>query len=177
MCTADSCNEGTDRCDHTPGGTGCYIDGECWGAFTINPSNVCQSCNPLMSNTGWSPRTLGIMCGTASCTGGPGSATIDDGGRCDVDGNCAPSEPRLCPQGVCYTNTLCASGCMVGKYEPARACSCASRSCVPRAATGGRCGIDSDCMSNPCSDNRCCDTACGELCDSCDLDGFEGTCM
>lgn len=177
VCSADSCNEATNACDHVPGGSGCYIDGECWGAFTINPSNVCQSCNPLMTNTAWSPRTVGIMCGTAVCSGAPGSAMFDDGGRCDATGACVESEPRACPQGVCESGTRCATECSPGSCGPDRTCSTTSHSCVARAAIGGRCGAGSDCMSGFCADGLCCSTACDELCDSCDLDDNEGTCL
>ena len=100
-CTADTCDEAADVCTHAPGGSGCFIAGRCIGAFTVNSSNRCQACIPSASTSSWSPRTVGTPCGNASCFGGPGSAVLNDGGRCDASGSCAPPVPMPCPQGTC----------------------------------------------------------------------------
>lgn len=178
MCTADSCDEAADRCDHVPGGTGCFIDDACYGALTLNPSNVCQMCDPRRTSTEWSPRTVGTLCGSTSCSGRPGAAMFDDGGRCDADGNCGPSSRTPCAQGVCSGSTMCSSTCEPGSCPDAdMTCSTTAHVCVMRAADGRHCSVDGDCLSDHCTDGVCCSTPCDELCDSCDLPGSVGTCM
>ncbi len=78
-CTTDSCNEGTDMCDHTLNAGFCLIDGVCYADQASNPANDCEACLTNKSTTDWSPKADGTLC-------------ADEGNDCTAD---------ECMSGVC----------------------------------------------------------------------------
>ncbi|MET0341108.1 MAG: hypothetical protein ABW252_08895 [Polyangiales bacterium] len=136
-CTSDACNEATDQCVSTVA-SGCLIGNACIAAGTDDPSNPCRSCNPALSTTSWSLKTVGTACDDGQyCT---------TGDACAVGGVCTGA-PRVCAPGggcasvcdeasdQCRTNV---SGCLIGgaciapgNVDPSNPC----RACLPAAST------------------------------------------
>ncbi|MFW5878286.1 MAG: hypothetical protein ACOCVR_00570, partial [Myxococcota bacterium] len=99
LCTENPCVEGHCETHNLPEGSPCGSFGECDGeglcsegcviseqfvpGGTVNPDNVCEICDPLVSETSWSPR---------------------DGIECEVDNECADG---LCEDGVCTEVPIC----------------------------------------------------------------------
>jgi len=133
-CTADSCNEASDRCDHAVMGSSCLISGTCRSMGTPNPANACQECNPTVSQTAWSGGSEGACC-----------RTVDLGGCL---GRCVAS----CRSGACIDEyPLCSAW---------RACLTASVLCAGTAGST-TCSAEptyfaSDCPLT-CCNGECCD--------------------
>lgn len=89
-CTTDSCNEGTDQCDHSLDAGKCLIDDVCYLAGELRPGNTCEHCDPSASTTSWTVKPDGSACNDGNaCTGT---------GRPDID-------PDTCTSGVCSGET------------------------------------------------------------------------
>jgi len=90
----------------------CLIDGVCYGAYDLNPSNDCQACIPDVSTTQWSPRAEGSACGNHADTECDSPDACDGTGICEVnfkpDGiPCSDEVPaNVCTQNICQTG-LC----------------------------------------------------------------------
>jgi hypothetical protein len=90
----------------------CLIDGVCYGAYDLNPSNDCQACIPDVSTTQWSPRAEGSACGNHADTECDSPDACDGAGICEVnfkpDGiPCSDEVPAdVCTQNICQTG-LC----------------------------------------------------------------------
>lgn len=93
-CTTDTCNEGTDQCDHLLQAEKCLIDGVCYLAGELRPDNTCEECNPSLATTAWSVKPDGSACNDGNaCTGTGRPGIADDtctGGVCEgeVDAEC-----------------------------------------------------------------------------------------
>ena len=81
-CTTQSCNAGG-TCDTAILLTHCVINNTCVVAGTQNPQNVCQTCNPTVSQTAWSNRTNGFVCGTGTCACTDGTCQKSNGMVCN----------------------------------------------------------------------------------------------
>jgi len=57
-------------------GAGCYIGGSFYSPGTLQAGNACQSCQPNVSTSTWSPVSDGIACGNGTCSGGACLVTI-----------------------------------------------------------------------------------------------------
>ncbi len=69
-CTTDSCNEGTDQCDHPQNAGTCLIDGVCYMSGDLRPGNTCEHCDPSSSTTSWTTKPDGSACNDGNaCTG------------------------------------------------------------------------------------------------------------
>jgi hypothetical protein len=71
-CTDEGCDAGGSPCSDLC--EGCMINGECVAAGTANPLQLCQICDPSLSELAWSSND-GIVC--------------DDGLFCTVDDTCS----------------------------------------------------------------------------------------
>jgi hypothetical protein len=69
-CTTDTCNEGADRCDHVLQAGKCLIDGVCYLAGDLRPTNTCETCDPTQSGTSWTVLPNASLCNDGNaCTG------------------------------------------------------------------------------------------------------------
>ncbi len=88
----------------------CVIDGICHENGTVNPANECEVCVAEVSNSSWTPRTKGTVCGNPAGTecdspdacNGNGICETNfkpDGVACSDDGNACRFD--VCQQGAC----------------------------------------------------------------------------
>ncbi len=122
-CTADSCNEAADRCDHAPDDLPCRDADACNGLETCDPALGCTSAAPLDCDDG-NACTIDA-CDTADgCVNRPveNGTPCDDANVCSLDdtcqaGLCAAGPPRDCDDGsFCNGVEVCdaAAGCQSG---------------------------------------------------------------
>jgi hypothetical protein len=148
----------------------CLIDGVCYGAYDLNPSNDCQACIPDVSTTQWSPRAEGSACGNILDTECDSPDACDGAGVCEV--NWKP-DGILCsdevPADVC-TKNLCGSGLCTHPPEPAGlACGDPSDTDCDNPDTcdgGGGCADNLEGAGHACGDQT--DTQCDNpnICDA-----------
>lgn len=123
-CTNDMCSGGT--CTHpaaTGGGScstgicdgsgqcqsGCFIGGTFFAASSTNPGNTCETCDPTVSTTGWSPKGAGTACAN---DGNPCTSDVCSNGACTHP---AASTGTACGTGkVCDATATCAADCYIG---------------------------------------------------------------
>jgi hypothetical protein len=67
-CTADSCNETAQQCDHIINVGTCLISGTCYNESDINPDNPCQDCDTSISQTEFSLTRCSLVTDSALCT-------------------------------------------------------------------------------------------------------------
>ncbi|MET0388330.1 MAG: hypothetical protein ABW321_20330, partial [Polyangiales bacterium] len=96
-CTLDACSELTGECVSTT--SGCIIDGVCQLLGTLDPTNNCRTCDPLVSIYQWSNRLLGTSCDDGQF------CTVSD--QCDATGQCAGTAQRSCNDLVACTTDTC----------------------------------------------------------------------
>jgi hypothetical protein len=122
-CGANSrCDEASNQCQCQ----GCQLGGNCVGAASTNPSNVCQVCDPSRSVTQYS-----INIG-ASCGAGPTECSAQD--TCNAQAQCAANNQT--------DGTPCFS-------QPGG--SCQSGQCVAaRQPIGTTCNVAGQCLSGFC---------------------------
>jgi len=69
-CTADSCNEAQQKCDHTLIAGRCLIAGVCYSDVDLNPANQCETCDSAADSANWTLRPDGSTCNDGNaCTG------------------------------------------------------------------------------------------------------------
>ena len=115
-CTVDTCNEGTDQCDHAPNNATCSNGQFCDGAEVCHLTNDCQPGTPPNCNDGVS--CTGDSCneGTDQCDHAPNNATCSNGQFCDgaevchLTNDCQPGTPPNCNDGVSCTGDSCNEG-------------------------------------------------------------------
>jgi hypothetical protein len=146
-CTADTCNEIANLCEHELLEGYCLIGTQCFVEGTLNPTNGCETCTPLASTDQWSDRPAGEPCGSAIDTTCDGADTCDGGGTClenyapagtacgnasdtvctdpdscDGAGTCQPNHaPDQTPcddAAYCTTTDACVTGICVGTGSP-----------------------------------------------------------
>ncbi|MBI5502262.1 MAG: hypothetical protein HY907_18610 [Deltaproteobacteria bacterium] len=146
----ETCNEAAATCDILAGW--CRIAGACYGAGATNPANQCQSCQPAVSQTAWSPKPNGTGCNDGQY------CTLTD--TCNA-GSCNGAGAR-CP----------VTGCVTGCNEATDACTfaAAGTSCSDGLWCDGveACNGAGACIpgSNPCS--AACQS-CNEALDLCQV--------
>jgi subtilisin family serine protease len=115
-CTGDSCNEGTDSCDHAPNNAACDDGLFCNGAETCNVSLGCQAGTAPNCNDGIACTVDSCNEGTDSCDHAPNNAACDDGLFCNGAETCNASlgcqaGANPCPGQSCDEGTdTCISG-------------------------------------------------------------------
>jgi len=147
----------------------CLIDGVCYGAYDLNPSNDCQACIPDVSTTQWSPRAEGSACGNHADTECDSPDACDGTGICEVnfkpDG--IPCSDEV-PANVC-TKDFCQTGLCTHPPEPAGlACGDPSDTECDNPDTcdgGGGCAPNLEGAGHACGDPS--DTECdhADICD------------
>ncbi|RJP36644.1 MAG: hypothetical protein C4547_07045 [Phycisphaerales bacterium] len=142
-CTADSCNEGTNSCEHVPNNGACDDGQFCNGAETCDPNLDCQP--------GVNPCPQGDVClegPDLCCT--PVTEICDDGQDNDCDGavDCADPDCGGDPACACDNDNVC---------EPGEDCNNCPNDCTSGGG-GGVCG------------NGVCEPSAGEDCLSCPTD-------
>ncbi len=91
-CTSTVCEN--ESCSHVLHEAACLIDGRCYAYNDDNPSNDCEACLPLLSQSGWSSKANGSLC--------------DDKQYCTLNsacqfGSCLGGEDRDCWSAVVET--------------------------------------------------------------------------
>ncbi len=156
-CTTDSCNEGTDSCDHTANNAACDDGLYCNGAETCNVSTGCQAGTGPNCDDGIACTVDSCNEGTDSCDHAANHAACDDGlfcngaETCNVATGCqAGSDPcpgQLCDEPTdtcvnCQTNGDCDDGLFCNGTEICNAGSCGPGS-PPNCDDGIACTGDS----------------------------------
>ena len=164
-CTTDTCNEGTDSCDHAPNNAACSDGLFCNGNETCNVTLGCQAgtapnCADFVACTDDSCNE-----GTDSCDHVANNANCDDGLFCNGAETCNatlgcqvggdPCPGQVCDEGTdtcanCITDGDCSDGLFCNGAE-----TCSAGSCQPGTAIN-------------CNDSvACTDDSCNEATDSC----------
>jgi hypothetical protein len=158
------------------------------GAGTIDPRAARGERDPLKTCLDEGPNTCrgngrcdgqggcqsyadGTVCREPSCDSASNTAIaagICSGGSCTMPGaqSCAPFQGcngSQCRSG-CATDAQCSAGNL-----------CVAGDCGKRV-NGSLCSQNNQCVSGICAQGRCCGTPCNQLCQSCALQGREGTC-
>jgi hypothetical protein len=155
--------------------TGTDPDNECTdnGAGSCNQNGFCDGARACQKYA------QGTVCLGASCSNG----TQTNQSVCDGKGNACPQAVQVpCGEFICGANackTACAADndCVAGDYckNPG-----ANGVCTKKAAQGGTCSGNNQCMTGFCVDGFCCDTACSGTCQACSAakqgQGTDGTC-
>jgi len=133
-CTVDSCNEGTDSCDHVASNALCDDGLYCSGVETCDAVNDCQAGTPPNCNDGVSCTIDSCNETTNSCDHAASDALCDDAQycngseTCDALNGCQSGTPINCSDGVGCTvdscdeiNNVCvhtpnSSGCDDGQF-------------------------------------------------------------
>lgn len=182
VCTAGACTHplkangvmcgGGQVCTSGSCGTGCVIGGNPFASGITNPANPCQSCQPGVSSTAWSPKVDRTACpadtnactndwcvagvcshpptasgsacsGTNYCSG----ATRHFAFSCDGAGACAAKSTQACATAsTCQTGGGCSAGACVAVANKAAGTSCSGVS--NGMCCGGSCvnkGLDPNC--------------------------------
>jgi len=187
-CTTDSCDEMLDACANSVNAGQCAIEGACYFSSTLNPMNDCQVCNPSMSQTAWSNRSLGTSCGSSMNTDCDNPDTCDGAGTCqqnlEADGTNCADEGNVCTLNECQSGVCqhppgpagvpCGSGIDNTCTDP-DTCD-AFGVCQGNHATDGTicddalfCTTSSSCQSGSCggTGDACPGMVCDEQTDSC----------
>jgi hypothetical protein len=139
---------------------GCAIDDACFESGAVNPANPCEVCDPSEDAEGWSPASVGTVCGEQSCTGG----VVTEAGTCDGAGSCEPGYQSDCGAYRNCDGDGCATSCTNnGQCNGA----CTDGECVAQRADGETCTADNQCASEACVNGRCCEEACEDACMGC----------
>ncbi len=137
----DICNMGT--CS-----SGCYIGGTFFTPGTADPTNACESCQPVVTTSNWAPVANGLSCG------GSGSGLECKAGACVCDTN-------SCMKGCCDGST---GLCVPWASEKPSTCGSGGNTCSP--CTNGLCDTTNGtctCDSNTCP-SGCCGGTSGDQC-------------
>ncbi len=112
-CTTDSCNEGTDSCDHVPNNAFCNNGQYCDGTETCSPTAGCQPGTPVNCSDGIACTTDSCNEATDSCDHVPNNAACNNGLYCDgaetcsPTAGCQPGTPVNCNDGIACTTDSC----------------------------------------------------------------------
>jgi hypothetical protein len=87
-CTADSCNEGTDSCDHAPSNAACNDGLYCNGSETCHTALGCQAGTLVNCNDGVACTADSCNEQTDACNHVPSDASCNDGLYCNGEETC-----------------------------------------------------------------------------------------
>ena len=171
-CTTDSCNEGTDSCNHAPNDSLCDNGLFCDGAETCDAVTDCQPGTPPNCSDGVGCTTDSCNEGTDSCNHTPNNALCDNGlfcdgaETCDAVTDCQAGTPPDCNDGVGCTTDSCNEGTDSCNHAPNDAV-CDNGLFCDGTET---CDAVTDCQpgGDPCP-GQACDEA-GDVCVDCVVD-------
>jgi len=115
-CTADSCNEATDTCVHTPNDALCDDALWCSGVETCDPALDCQAGTPVDCSDGTACTDDSCNEGTDSCDNVPNDLNCDDTlycngvETCDPVLDCQAGSPMDCSDATACTDDSCNEG-------------------------------------------------------------------
>jgi hypothetical protein len=163
-----------------PPPTQCTIAGATYASDAPNPSNACQSCQPLATDTAWSNLPFGFPCGSggAVCVSGSCLAGCDIGGvfyppdALDHLGACQSCQPQAsttawsplttaagigCDGGaeICL-NGACQPGCLIGGASVAQGAANPSNACQVCNSAVDRAGWSAIQDGTICGNNQLC---------------------
>lgn len=158
----------------------CFIGGACIEGGDVNDSNVCQICDPLQNNVGWSNNDGvecddGVFCnGEDSCL--DGMCSVSNGDPCPDDGNFCNGEERCSESGCIAVNVPCSTteACFESDdscCEPGTEPSCSDTLDVITTDSCGHEVIQSDCSDE---DESCVDAECYVMFDELWMSTFDG---
>lgn len=186
-CTSDICDEAGDRCVSVVS-TGCLIGGMCVTDGVANPSNVCQLCNPAVSQTAWSAAPTGGACDDgAYCTlsdacNGAGACTgmardCSDAFSCTTDSCDETMDACVSTASIgCLVDGMCVSDGEPHPTGPCQSCRAAmSRTAWSSTASGTPCG-DPVCAAGVVTSAPTCDGA-GVCAPGAAMDCPDGVCV
>ncbi len=168
-CTDDSCNEGSQSCDHTPNGGG----GSACNNGVCEPGEDCQNCAAdCRSKQNGSPNSRYCCdgdlpgCGDARCSesgwscGGGGSPTCCGDGTCETgeDGTNCPADCACQSAGDCDDGNACTIDACTGGLCSNTPIDCDDGdACTTDSCSGGTCSHDPvDCDdSDACTTDSC----------------------
>jgi hypothetical protein len=157
-CTADSCNESTDACVHTPNDTLCSDGNACNGAEVCSATTGCQAGTPLNCDDS-------NACTTDSCNPATGCVhtpvNCDDGNACTTD-TCSAATGQCshvalsCDDGNLCTTDSCnsATGCVHAPVNCDDGNACTTDSCSAATGTCGHVALNCD-DGNVCTTDSC----------------------
>lgn len=180
------------------GCAGCYIGGVCHAASELNPSNLCQRCEPTVSRSTWTDINITCPILNLGCTGQTGMCDPATG-QCEVKdinegGVCGGIGLDQCKNS---SGTCVAGKCVVGpdSLNNGKVCGFASDHCwdmrcldgacvqAPRNEGDG-CGVsDNACRPNVCANGVCVETVatngkrCGQSAYCMEHVCLDGTCQ
>ncbi|MFT5432184.1 MAG: hypothetical protein ACI9OJ_002882 [Myxococcota bacterium] len=165
VCTDDICS-GDLACQNPLADGACLIDGACYFAGDANPSDPCEQCLPLVSQTAWSDAadlscndgdacTHSDVCSAGTCSGQPFSCndglTCTDN-LCDGEGGCTEvlAASFCLIDGTCYADDAPKPG------QPCMTCKANNSPKAWSAGSGNACNDGNVCTSNDiCSAGSC----------------------
>ncbi len=127
------------------------------------------TCNGAGACDYWASSTV---CVEQVCQGN----TVSYADLCDGAGTCTDAgDDTCCPYACNAGGTACRTGCSAD-YQCCTDAYCFSGACVSKKAQGEECSAHNQCNSGFCADGYCCNGPCQLGCESCALEGKEGTC-
>ena len=106
-CTADTCNETTDSCDHAPNNAACGNGLYCDGTETCSVTLGCLPGTPVNCNDGIACTADSCNETTDSCDHAPNNAACDNGLYCDGAETCSVSLGCQTGAAPCDATTWC----------------------------------------------------------------------
>ena len=177
-CTVDTCNEGSNQCDHAPTNATCNDGLFCNGSETCHPVNDCQVGSPPNCNDGVSCTSDSCDEATDTCDNTPSNVSCSDGAFCNgievcnqMTG-CEPGDVPCTGPGVqcsepldvcvnCSVNADCDNGLFC---DGAETCNVGTGVCQPGTPPSCNDGV------------TCTEDACNEITDTCDNAPSNGAC-
>ena len=159
LCGTTSC-DGKGGCAVDIDSDSCLIDDACYAAEALDPTNDCQACKPLVSQTGWTALDDGDACddgepctGADACAGGTceGSVDIDcpdDGLACTTSAcNGVGCDPPTAIPGWCAIDGVCYAAGALGP-NPCQHCDPAKPTVWVNRPPGAECDDGEACTKN-----------------------------
>lgn len=182
VCCDSACSGECEGCSVALKGFG--IDGVCEAFLAdTDPDDECMPdagfpsscladgfCDGQRSCRSFAPTN--VACGVAICADDNLVAPFCTGtGECSAMTAVSPCDPYTCAGDACTTSCSSESDCAAGAFCDANGV------CEAVRASGEPCDDGKQCQSGACTDGVCCDRACDGICEACDVEGAEGSCV
>ena len=107
-CTDDVCDQ-LGACEHPPDPDSCLIEGICYAPGESNPAELCEECQPAISDVSWSPAAAGTWCGDCGECDGAGACELDlsdpECAQCSQCLDCPHCDRPVCVGGAVQTTS------------------------------------------------------------------------